>query len=90
VPAAAHLHTPQWDFNWQRVYEYDALAHEGIRVKAGDKVRIRCEYDNTLNNPGVVEALAELGLTEPIEVNMGEGSLDEMCLAGLGVGVKTN
>jgi hypothetical protein len=84
------LHTPEWDFDWQRVYEYDALANEGIRVKAGDKVRIRCEYDNTLDNPGVVEALAELGMTEPIDVELGEGSLDEMCLAGLGVGVKVN
>ncbi|MFO7562266.1 MAG: hypothetical protein R6X02_06455 [Enhygromyxa sp.] len=82
------LQTPQWDFNWQRVYEYDAPANQGVRVKAGDTVRIRCVYDNTLDNPGVVEALAELGLSEPIEVTLGEGSLDEMCLAAVGVGVK--
>jgi hypothetical protein len=36
----------------------------------------------------VVEALAELGLSDPIEVSMGEGSLDEMCLTAIGVGVK--
>jgi hypothetical protein len=82
------LHTPEWDFDWQRVYEYDALANEGVRVKAGDKIRIRCEYNNTLDNPGVAEALAEVGLEEPIEVTQGEGTLDEMCLSALGVAVK--
>ena len=82
------LQTPEWDFNWQRVYEYDALANEGFRVKAGDIVRIRCTYDNTLDNPALVEALGELGLSEPVEVNMGEGTLDEMCLTAVGVGVK--
>ncbi len=82
------LHVPNWDFNWQRVYEYDAPASEGIRIQAGDKVRIRCEYDNTLDNPGVVEALAEVGLDEPITVTQGEGTLDEMCLTAVGVGIK--
>ncbi|HVI02288.1 MAG TPA: hypothetical protein VM869_26425, partial [Enhygromyxa sp.] len=82
------LQTPDWDFNWQRVYEYDALADQGFRVKAGDIVRIRCTYENTLDNPAVVEALGELGLSDPIEVNMGEGTLDEMCLTAIGVGVR--
>jgi hypothetical protein len=84
------LQTPEWDFNWQRVYEYDALANEGFRVKAGDIVHIRCTYDNTLDNPAVVEALAEVGLTEPVQVNVGEGTLDEMCLSAIGVGVAGN
>jgi hypothetical protein len=82
------LNTPKWDFDWQRVYEYDAAANEGIRVKAGDIVHVECTYDNTLDNPGVVEALAEVGLSEPIDVALGEGTLDEMCLTGIGVGVK--
>jgi hypothetical protein len=82
------LHTPKWDFNWQRIYEYDALANEGVRVKAGDVVHIECTYDNTLDNPGVAEALAEVGLDQPIDVSQGEGTLDEMCLTALGVGVK--
>ena len=82
------LHTPKWDFNWQRIYEYDALANEGVRLKAGDKIHVRCEYDNTLDNPAVAQGLAELGLDEPIDVYQGEGTLDEMCLAAIGVGVK--
>lgn len=82
------LHTPRWDFNWQRSYAFDSPIDTSVRVRAGDKVRIRCVYDNTLDNPGVVEALAEAGLTEPIDVKVGEGTLDEMCLTGIGVAVK--
>ncbi|PRP94775.1 monooxygenase [Enhygromyxa salina] len=82
------VHTPNWDFNWQRIYEYDAPANQGVRVKAGDIVRVRCAYDNSMNNPALVNALAEVGLDTPIEVNLGEGTLDEMCLTAVGVGIK--
>lgn len=82
------IHTPNWDFNWQRIYEFDAPANDGFRVKAGDIVHIRCGYDNTLDNPGVVRALAETGLDQPIDVSLGESTLDEMCLTAVGVGVK--
>jgi hypothetical protein len=82
------IETPRWDFNWQRIYEYDAPANQGFRVKAGDIVHIRCTYDNTLNNPGVVQALSEIGEDAPIDVGLGEGTLDEMCLTAVGVGVK--
>ncbi|MCA9716737.1 MAG: hypothetical protein H6713_15055 [Myxococcales bacterium] len=82
------LHTPKWDFNWQRVYEFDGAVGQTVRVKAGDKLRVRCVYDNTLENPGVVEALAEVGGDAPIEVHQGEGTLDEMCLTAIGVAVK--
>ncbi len=82
------IHTPRWDFNWQRSYSYDAPIDSSIRLRAGDKLRIRCIYDNTLDNPGVAEALAEVGLDAPIDVNVGEGTLDEMCLGGFGVAIK--
>lgn len=82
------LHTPRWDYNWQRFYEYDAPIESSVRLKSGDKIRVRCTYDNTKSNPGVLEALAEVGETEPIDVHVGEGTLDEMCLAGFGVAVK--
>ena len=35
-----------------------------------------------------VGALAEVGLDAPVDVGQGEGSLDEMCLTGIGVSVK--
>lgn len=82
------LHTPEWDFNWQRVYEYDAPVAQDIRLKAGDTLHVKCTYDNTLNNQALVEALAEVGEDAPIDVMLGEATLDEMCLAGIGVGVK--
>jgi hypothetical protein len=82
------IHTPNWDFDWQRIYEFDAPANQGFRVKAGDIVHVRCEYDNTLDNPGVVRALAEIGLDQPVDVSVGEATLDEMCLTAVGVGVK--
>ncbi|NJK33331.1 MAG: hypothetical protein HC927_13535, partial [Deltaproteobacteria bacterium] len=79
------LHTPRWDFNWQRNYDIDAPLGELPTVKGGDVLRLECKYDNTLNNPFLVEALAEQGLSEPIKVSLGEGSLDEMCLMLFGV-----
>ncbi|MDC0722076.1 hypothetical protein [Nannocystis bainbridge] len=82
------LHTPKWDFNWQRSYQYDAPIGSSFRVRAGDKVRLRCVYDNTMANPGVVEMLAEAGLDAPVPVGLGEGTLDEMCLTGVGVAIK--
>lgn len=82
------LHTPRYDYNWQRSYAFDTPIASSVRVRAGDKVRVRCVYDNTLGNPGVVEALAELGLDAPVDVTVGEGTLDEMCLTGIGVAVK--
>ncbi|KIG17071.1 hypothetical protein DB30_03668 [Enhygromyxa salina] len=82
------LHTPNWDFNWQRIYEYDAPANQGVRVKAGDIVRVQCSYDNSMNNPALASALAEAGLDSPVNVSVGEGTLDEMCLTAVGVGIK--
>lgn len=82
------LHTPKWDFNWQRSYQYDAPIDQSFRVRAGDKVRLRCVYNNTMTNPGVVEMLAEAGLDAPVDVGLGEGTLDEMCLTGVGVAIK--
>ena len=41
-----------------------------------------------LANPGVARALREQGLEAPVDVGLGEGSLDEMCLIGAGVVVE--
>lgn len=82
------VQTPGWDYNWQRFYEYDTSIEDAPRVFSGDQVRVRCTYDNTLDNPSVVEALNEVGLDEPQDVSLGEGTLDEMCITGLGVAVR--
>jgi len=78
-------HTPQWDFDWQMLYQYDADAGQAPVIYDGDTLWIQCVYDNTLDNPGVLASLAESGGTEPLDIQIGEGSLDEMCLVGLGL-----
>lgn len=79
------LHTPTYSFEWQRSYEYDRELDDLPRLAGGDKLFMRCTYDNTMNNPGVVEALGQLGLDEPIDVQLGEETLDEMCLGIYGL-----
>lgn len=74
-----------WDFDWQRTYTYDAPIEELPRGRGGDTLWMQCQYDNTLANPGVQRALADAGLDEPVVVELGEGSLDEMCIAIVGL-----
>ncbi len=77
------LHTPAWDFDWQQFYFYDPTV-AAPTASAGDALWLECTYDNSLANPDVVQVLAESGLDEPIDVELGEGSLDEMCIVVLG------
>lgn len=79
------LHVPRWNFDWQRTYTYDTDLATLPTIGDGDTLRIHCEYDNTEDNPFVLRALEEQGLEEPIDVYLGEESLDEMCLAAFGV-----
>ncbi len=81
------LHTPQYSFEWQRLYGYDAELDQMPLAIGGDKVYLRCEYDNSMNNPYVVEALQEQGLDAPVDVVLGEETLDEMCLGVFGIAV---
>jgi len=77
------LHTPTWDFDWQQFYFYDPSVAAPV-ANVGDALWLECVYDNSLSNPDVVQALAEAGLDEPVDVTLGEGSLDEMCIVILG------
>jgi hypothetical protein len=76
---------PHWKFDWQRTYLYDAEVADLPTVGDGDEVTIRCSYDNTLENQYVARALDEQGLDMPVDVSLGEETLDEMCLAAFGV-----
>ncbi len=75
------LAIPRWDFDWQRVYRYDAPIEQLPAVSPGDVMTIRCTYDNTLANAKLAASLHEQGLTQPGTVQLGETTLDEMCLA---------
>lgn len=79
------IQTPNWDFNWQRVHDYDAPVDQLPTIDAGDSLLMRCTYDNSMNNPFVVDALNEQGLDAPQDVYLGDETLDEMCLGLFGI-----
>jgi hypothetical protein len=79
------IETPTWDFNWQRLYAYDAPLDAVPRLHRNDVLQLSCTYDNTTDNPGVRQALADAGLAAPVDVRLGEATLDEMCLGVFGV-----
>ena len=80
---ACLVHTPRWDFDWQQFYHYDTSV-SAPRIHPGDELWMQCEYDNVTENPGVARALMEAGLESPIDVSLGNGSLDEMCIGIVG------
>ncbi|UQA64025.1 hypothetical protein E8A73_046040 [Polyangium aurulentum] len=78
------VHTPQWEFSWQRSYTYDAPLESLPTLDAGDVLKIRCTYNNTKDNPYVQQALQESHMSSTIDVKYGEGNtFDEMCMVGL-------
>jgi len=75
------LSVPRWDFNWQQAYAYDVPDITKLPgMSPFDSFDIKCTYDNTMGNPFVVGALKDQGLSQPRDVNLGETTLDEMCL----------
>jgi hypothetical protein len=82
------VHTPEWDFNWQRAYFFEGAVEDMPKIHLGDSLTMRCTYDNSLENPFVREALDAQGLEEPLDVRLGEETLDEMCLGVFGVAVE--
>jgi hypothetical protein len=77
------LQEPMWNFDWQRGYQFDTAIDKLPLISPGDKLEVRCTYDNTMGNMKLKAALAEQGKREPEEVKLGEQTLDEMCLASL-------
>ncbi|HET6582004.1 MAG TPA: hypothetical protein VFG69_01130, partial [Nannocystaceae bacterium] len=79
------IETPRWDFGWQRLYAYDVPLSDAPRLSPGDVIELRCNYENTTDNPFVVQMLDEYNFNGPIDVGLGEHTLDEMCLSILGI-----
>jgi hypothetical protein len=69
----------RWDFHWQRMYAFDAPLDALPVLSPGQKIRLRCTYDNTRDNLRLAAALAERRM-EPRDAVLGDGTLDEMCL----------
>lgn len=77
------IHTPEYDFSWQRFYAYDVPIEELPTLRKGDLLKFRCVYDNSMNNTAVASALGYQSLDAPIDVFLGDTTLDEMCLVAL-------
>jgi len=70
----------RWDFHWQRSYTYDAPIEALPVLHAGDKLALRCTYDNSMGNERLATEYRARGLTLS-EIVLGEKTTDEMCLA---------
>ncbi|WP_437812665.1 hypothetical protein [Sorangium sp. So ce1078] len=79
------VQTPAWDYSWQRLYSYDAPIDDLPRLRSGDVIELRCTYDNTTENPALAAQLIEERLPAPQDIQLGESTLDEMCVAFLPV-----
>lgn len=77
------LSAPNYSFEWQWNYPFDAPFNELPVFEPGTVLTIDCGYNNTLDNGLLAEALQRAGKTETQEVRLGDETLDEMCLAVL-------
>ncbi len=68
------LDIPDWDFDWQMAYFFSD--DQWMTVDPGDRVRLTCVYDNSLENQPVIDGQR----LAPRDVSWGGGTFDEMCL----------
>jgi hypothetical protein len=66
-------------------YGWDADYDNLPTIRDGDTVHVRCTYDNTLDNKAIAAALAVQDKKAPVEIRVGEDTLDEMCLSLMGI-----
>ncbi len=76
-----------WNFDWQRTYQYDAPLDKLPSIQAGDVIDVKCTWNNTLDNPFVQRMLEDSGLSQPIDVTLGEQTTNEMCLEIFGLSI---
>lgn len=69
------LHIPSWDFHWQTAYRFQ----RPVYAAAGDKVQLRCEFDNSAENQPALGGTRQ----PPRDVTYGEKTSDEMCIGTL-------
>ncbi len=76
---ACLMQEPHWDFGWQRFYAYDAPIDQLPPLAPGDKLHLRCTYDNTMGNAHLASELSAQHKTVG-DVLLGEQTTDEMCV----------
>lgn len=86
-PRTECLANGAWNFDWQRTYQYDAPLDELPSIAAGDILDIECRWNNTLENPFVQRMMHDANLTAPIDVALGEQTINEMCLEIFGLSI---
>jgi len=69
----------KWDVHWQRVYTYDAPTSLLPTLYGGEKLVLRCTFDNTMFNRRLAPELWSRGL-QPMDMRLGDESMDEMCM----------
>jgi len=69
----------RWDFHWQRMYTYAAPVEKLPTLEPGDKIKLRCTYDNSMMNRRLGTEYKQRNLS-PMDLHLGEETLDEMCL----------
>ena len=81
------VQTPRWDFNYQYLYLYDLPREEAPKLHHGDILNLRCTYTNDpkLNSKLASAIAADPLLEDSKDVELGEETLDEMCLILMGV-----
>jgi hypothetical protein len=75
------IQDPNWRFSWQRFYAYDAPVESLPLLLPGDRIEVRCTYNNSTSNVQLENALATASNGAPRDIFLGEQTLDEMCLA---------
>ena len=68
------LDTPNWDFAWQGRYTLS----NPVTFGTADTLWMECSWDNSASNQPIVNGEVQ----EPMDVEWGEGTSDEMCLSG--------
>jgi hypothetical protein len=81
------IQNPHWDFDWQLIHAIDGEQPGAPSVRAGDRIELRCTYDNSLANPALVDQLAVLGLDAPVDAYLGDAGVNEMCMLVYGIAV---
>lgn len=75
-----------WDFEWQQNYLYDyTTADELPMFYRDDTVTIDCDYNNSMSNQRLAEALLAEGYEGPFDMTVGENGLNEMCVMHYGL-----
>lgn len=72
---ACVVEIPDWDFSWQGNY----ALNEPLRLGPDDTLQLQCWWDNSAGNQPIIDGER----AEPIDVDWGEGTRDEMCLGVL-------